>query len=191
MPPPPPIPEAFTQHPLFQSIIRDPGFTRLDLSQPKHQGHNPFWFETLSNPRAVRARCFFYRTPPATAATPAKQDPSDPDLVPMECRDILLLGPDLIGQQGILHGGFLATLMDEGAGILIHAYALDGGIDPYTVTLNVTYKKPVAAPGVVLVKGRVVSREGRKIRCLTELVDESGQVCVRGESLFVAKRASL
>ena len=81
----------------------------------------------------------------------------------MESRELLDLGPTVVGQRGICHGGFLATLMDERAGKLIRAYNLDGGLDSYTVMLTMTYKKPVCAPGVILATGKVLMKDRRKI----------------------------
>lgn len=106
----------------------------------------------------------------------------------MESLDLIAVGPEVIGQQRICHGGFLATVMDEASGGVIIAYALDGGLDPYTVTLNMTYKKPIQAPGVIVARARIASVEGRKIRVVTDILDQAGDVCVRAESLFVRRK---
>ncbi len=78
--------------------------------------------------------------------------------------------------------------MDEAGGRLIHVYDIGNGLDPFTVTLNITYKKPVKAPGVILVTSKVVQQERRKISILVTAVDAEGDECVTTETLFVKKK---
>lgn len=161
-------------------MLDDPAWTSMNVDRPRHKGHDPFWFELLNTPRGVRARCVLVRRPPP------EKDQSD-----VEMRQFLDLGPALVGQQSICHGGFLATVMDEAGGILVQACGLDGGLPPFTVTLNMTYHKPVPAPGVVLVTGKVIARDRRKTKLLTTIVDDGGATCVSAEVLFVRNKQSL
>lgn len=63
--------------------------------------------------------------------------------------------------MGIVHGGMLATLMDESMGRCGLA-ALPGKIG-YTANLKVDYRKPVKAGSYVVVRAEVVRLEGRKV----------------------------
>jgi uncharacterized protein (TIGR00369 family) len=63
------------------------------------------------------------------------------------------------GWQGIVHGGILATLLDETC-----AYAAKGLVaHVVTAEITVTYKKPVAIETELLVTATVVSRRRRII----------------------------
>lgn len=48
----------------------------------------------------------------------------------------------------------------------------------YTAELNTKYRKPVKTPQVVLVKGRVISREGRKLQVRGTIEDKDGRIAL-------------
>lgn len=72
----------------------------------------------------------------------------------------LHLGPLLTGHEGIIHGGLLATLLDE----LTCRVAFQNFHSKRAVTanLNINYLKPCWADSYVLVKCAVLSKKGRK-----------------------------
>jgi uncharacterized protein (TIGR00369 family) len=74
------------------------------------------------------------------------------------------------GWQGVVHGGILATLLDETC-----AYAAKGLV-PHVVTaeITVTYKKPVPIETEVLVSATVVSRRHK-------IIEVKGQIAIDGE----------
>jgi uncharacterized protein (TIGR00369 family) len=74
------------------------------------------------------------------------------------------------GWQGMVHGGILATLLDETC-----AYAAKGLV-PQVVTagISVTYKKPVPIETEVLVTASVVGRRRR-------IIEVQGQIKIAGE----------
>ena len=55
----------------------------------------------------------------------------------------------------------------------------------YTAELTVKYKKPIFTPSVVLCKGRVVKREGRKVWAKGSFEDRDGSVYAEAEGLWV------
>jgi len=171
----------FASIPWCRAILDDPTWTLWKSDSPRYEGHDPFWYELIRKPRGVRARCLL-------VGRPASETPQT-DYV--EMRQLLALGPALVGQKGICHGGFLATVMDEVGGILIQACELDRGLPPHTATLNMTYIKPVVTPGVILATSKVVERVRRKIRVLTTIVDADGVTCVSAEILFVTRKQNL
>ncbi|KAI0136236.1 HotDog domain-containing protein [Xylariales sp. AK1849] len=73
---------------------------------------------------------------------------------------ISYLGPELCGHPGIIHGGFLATMLDEGMarccfGALPHNIGM-------TANLNINYKAPTPAGSYVVLKATTTKVDGRK-----------------------------
>jgi uncharacterized protein (TIGR00369 family) len=83
------------------------------------------------------------------------------------------------GWQGVVHGGILATLLDETS-----VYATKGLV-PHVVTaeIAVSYKKPVPVETEVVISATVVSRR-RKI------IEVRGQIEIDGE-LYAEARARM
>jgi acyl-coenzyme A thioesterase PaaI-like protein len=106
------------------------------------------------------------------------------------------LGTALCGHPGIIHGGLLATLLDEGTGLCCMP-ALPNKV-AVTASLKLDYKKPVMAGQVVVLKAETTKVEGRKAWVkgwLETLVEESkGEkplVLCEAEALFIEpKRAT-
>lgn len=73
---------------------------------------------------------------------------------------IFYLGPELCGHPGIIHGGLLATLLDEGLARCCFQ-ALPHGIG-VTANLRIDYRKPVMAEGYYVLRARTDRVEGRK-----------------------------
>ncbi|KAH8645480.1 HotDog domain-containing protein, partial [Xylariales sp. PMI_506] len=73
---------------------------------------------------------------------------------------ISYLGPALCGHPGIVHGGFLATMLDEGMarscmGALPHNIGM-------TANLNINYRAPAVAGNYVVLRATTTKVEGRK-----------------------------
>lgn len=106
---------------------------------------------------------------------------------------VFYLGKELCGHPGIVHGGLLATLLDEGlARCCFPALPNKVGV---TANLKVDYRKPTRAEGYFVLKAETVKVEGRKawVRGWIEtLVDEGrGEVperMVEAEALFIEPR---
>ncbi|KAF2866780.1 thioesterase family protein [Massariosphaeria phaeospora] len=103
------------------------------------------------------------------------------------------LGQGLCGHPGIVHGGLQATLLDEGLGRCCFP-ALPNKV-AVTASLQITYKKPVMAGQVVVLRAETTKVEGRKAWVtgrLETLVDESkGEtpvVLTEAEALFIEPR---
>jgi acyl-coenzyme A thioesterase PaaI-like protein len=89
------------------------------------------------------------------------------------------LGRGLCGHEGIIHGGLLATLLDEALGRLVSnlcwtmvsraqrlaAQAILNFTENIAVTANLhlNYRAPTRADQFVMIKTRIVERAGRKI----------------------------
>jgi acyl-coenzyme A thioesterase PaaI-like protein len=124
--------------------------------------------------------------PPLTF-TRVSGDPEDlPELVALQ-----YLGVALCGHPGIVHGGLLATLLDEGlARCCFPALPNKVGV---TASLKIDYRSPCYAGQFVVLKAETTKVEGRKAwvkgRLETLPADGSeGKVLVEAEALFVEPR---
>lgn len=105
------------------------------------------------------------------------------------------LGPALCGHPGIVHGGLLATLLDEGTARCCFP-ALPNKV-AVTASLKVDYKAPCMAGQIVVLRAETTKVEGRKAWVkgrLESLVDESkGEkpvVFTEAEALFIEPRGA-
>jgi adenylylsulfate kinase len=73
---------------------------------------------------------------------------------------ISYLGSDLCGHPGLIHGGLLATILDEGLARCCFA-ALPNKIG-MTANLNINYRAPAPAGAFVVLRAKTVKVEGRK-----------------------------
>lgn len=73
---------------------------------------------------------------------------------------IFYLGSDVAGHPGMVHGGMLATLLDEGlARCAFPALPNKVGV---TAMLNIEYKQPTMTGSFLVLKANVTKVEGRK-----------------------------
>jgi adenylylsulfate kinase len=101
------------------------------------------------------------------------------------------LGRDLCGHPGIIHGGFLATMLDEGLARCCLA-ALPNKV-AMTANLNINYRNPAPADTYVVLRAKTVKVEGRKAWVegrIETLVGEGETPTVLAEatSLFIEPR---
>ncbi|KAI0040702.1 Thioesterase/thiol ester dehydrase-isomerase [Auriscalpium vulgare] len=105
-----------------------------------------------------------------------------------ECMILLHVGRGLCGHDGIVHGGLLATLLDESMGRTAILNLPDKiGV---TANLNVNYKAPTRADQFIVLRVRLVEKAGRKTRVAGAVEDLDGNVLVEATSLFVQPRYS-
>ena len=70
------------------------------------------------------------------------------------------LGEGLTGHQGIIHGGLLATLLDElTCRVAFQNFPLKKGV---TANLNLNYRQPTHADHYVMIKCEVSKKQGRQ-----------------------------
>ncbi|KKK26842.1 hypothetical protein ARAM_007431 [Aspergillus rambellii] len=101
---------------------------------------------------------------------------------------IMYLGPNVSGHPGIVHGGLLATLLDEGMGRCCFP-VLPNKVG-VTANLNIDYRRPAMASSYVVMRAEVTKVEGRKawVEGRIETLPEEGQepvVLVEAKALFV------
>lgn len=137
-----------------------------------------------------------------------------PDAVQInEVHTLMSIGTALDGWPRILHGGVVATVIDEAMGILLGTQtefhrknpgrnegpnmnmSIVGG-GSFTATLNISYKNPVRTPKPLVITTRYTKREGRKDWIYAEVRqfdDAAGKelICATAEALFIARKAKI
>lgn len=88
------------------------------------------------------------------------------------------------GYPGIVHGGIIATLLDETAG---RALLLDGDDSNLMVTLKleVKYRKPVPTGQPVTLQGWAIQRTANRARVAARLLLPDGTLAAEAEAILV------
>jgi uncharacterized protein (TIGR00369 family) len=86
------------------------------------------------------------------------------------------------GPPGCVHGGIIATLLDEAMSKANRQF----GILAMTRQMEVEYLRPVPLGSPILITARHIEANGRKHRCEAEIVAEDGTILARGRALFIA-----
>jgi uncharacterized protein (TIGR00369 family) len=85
------------------------------------------------------------------------------------------------GHPGYLHGGIIATLLDETMSKSVRAR----GLTAMTRHLEVDYRRPVPSAAPIRVEGKVGRHEGRKIWVEAHILDGAGKVLAAAKGLFI------
>ncbi|KAL1985166.1 hypothetical protein VTN96DRAFT_8188 [Rasamsonia emersonii] len=160
-------------HPLAEKLRADPAYTesRPHLKIPEEFRSRNLTGGTLAGPNRIVVPPYVW------------SQKSGRDMV-----SIFYLGSDVCGHPGIVHGGLLATILDEGLARCCFP-VLPNGIG-VTANLNIDYRKPVPADTYAVLRASTVKVEGRKawvegrIETLPE-GDEEPVVLVEAKGLFV------
>ncbi|CAO3630594.1 unnamed protein product [Cunninghamella echinulata] len=100
------------------------------------------------------------------------------------------LGKELCGHEGIIHGGMLATLLDECLACVAMP-SLPNYVG-FTANLNIDYRKPVKSNQWVVLKGKLNKVEGRKAYVEAWIEDIEGQhKFVEATSLYISPKSPL
>jgi acyl-coenzyme A thioesterase PaaI-like protein len=92
--------------------------------------------------------------------------------------------PEHQSYGGVVHGGLLATVLDETMGrMLWEAYG-----PAYTAELRVRYLAPVRPGARLECRGRVDARKGRAVFTSASLCDREGEL-VRASATYIVKGA--
>ncbi|KAL7412755.1 HotDog domain-containing protein [Mrakia frigida] len=106
----------------------------------------------------------------------AKEDES-------EALVVVHLGRSLCGHDGIVHGGMVATILDEATGrnALLNLPTKIG----VTANLSVNYRAPTKADQFVVIKTKLVERKGRKAVVAAEMWSLSGDKLADATAVYV------
>lgn len=139
-----------------------------------------------------------YKTPSERLDHPSYREYT-PDAAIPEATTLYALGDGTNGWPGYCHGGFLATMIDDSA-VALFAVG-EGKWDAYnyhtpevqglTTGMNIRYKAPARAPGILIAKARYKEKTGRKLTVAVEISDQEGKVVTTGEILWADIRMKL
>jgi uncharacterized protein (TIGR00369 family) len=96
-------------------------------------------------------------------------------------RGAFRVGAEYEGGSGFVHGGIIATLLDE-VMAKVSRFVQDRAV---TAELTVEYRKPVPVDEDLVVEGWEVGRKGRSIYREGEIRDASGALLARGRGHFI------
>ncbi|KAF7718374.1 Uncharacterized protein PECH_001030 [Penicillium ucsense] len=200
-------------HTWANTLISSPDYTAIttDSRRPKPSGEDTFFGATIATPTTIPHVLTLQRqhltTPlsapptwlPATKEDAAALKKSGAAPTPgANPADIIMIydlgGAGVAGHPSTVHGGVVATMIDEAMSLAVAAHAsgpgagTTGGEGPspsgernprgklFTSQLDVRYKKPVVTPQLLVVRARVVARVGRKywVRAQAVQEDEAG-----------------
>lgn len=167
------IEEHINSHPLVLSLRADRAFTesRPHLKIPESFRVHNLTAGTLAGPDKIVVPPYFWIEEGGKSMV-----------------SVFYLGPDLTGHPGIVHGGLLATILDEGlARCCFPALPNKVGV---TANLNINYRKPAPAGTFFVLRAKTTKVEGRKafVEGHIETLEEEGKepvVLVEATALFV------
>ena len=85
------------------------------------------------------------------------------------------------GPPGYLHGGIIATLLDETMSKAVRAK----GFTAMTRHLEVDYLRPVPSRTPIRLEGRAVASDGRKHHTEARILNEAGETLAKAKGLFI------
>ena len=91
------------------------------------------------------------------------------------------VGDSFEGPKGYVHGGIIATLLDETMSKAVRAH----GLVAMTRHMEVDYQRPVPSTEEMRLEGRVTRNEGRKHWTEANILDARGHVLAHGKGLFI------
>ncbi len=90
------------------------------------------------------------------------------------------------GPPGLLHGGIIATLLDEAMSKAVRVR----GLTAMTRQMEIEYLRPVPSATAIRVEGKLVRSEGRKHWTEAQVLDEKMKALATAKGLFIEVRAS-
>lgn len=91
------------------------------------------------------------------------------------------LGDLYEGPKGYVHGGLIATLLDEAMSKAIRSH----GLVAMTRHMGVDYLRPVPSTAAIRLEGVLLRSEGRKHWAEARILDDAGTVLAHAKGLFV------
>lgn len=165
--------------PLVKALKNDPALVmRRAWSGPHYQtgpGETPwrrgevFTANTLHQPGGIAAKPVVFTNPQTKSAT-----------------IVLHVGHRVTGFPAIVHGGVLATLLDEALGrTAFLSFPESTGV---TANLKLKYKSPTWAGQFIVIKTETTMVDGRKARVAGKVMTLMGKPLVEAEALFVVPK---
>jgi len=94
--------------------------------------------------------------------------------------------PEHAGFKGVIHGGILATLLDE---IMVWACAVRTGKFGFCAEMTIRFQRPAAPGGELLVEAELVAdRRGRIFEAKAEVQDGGGEILASATGKYMPIR---
>lgn len=178
------------------SLVSSPEYDAIatDSRVPKPSGEDSYFGAVLATdttiPHVLTLRRKERASPasgPPPALAPTASASSAPAVNPPDVVLVVALGsPGICGHPETVHGGVVATLLDEAMSLAVSTQVPGAGTETiqgeqnqqnprgkiYTAQLDVRYKRPLLVPAVAVVKAKVVARQGRKFWVRAQVVQE-------------------
>jgi len=136
-----------------------------DVDKHKHMIKNHALFDTLYDDERVEEYKIF-------------KHPTEQKIMA-----VIKFGTALNGYPGLLHGGISALVIDNSYGALFMGLGLPPA---FTANLNLNYRSPIKQGSVCILRAKVDSIDGRKLRMSATIEDaETGKIQVESTTLFV------
>ncbi|KAM3075672.1 hypothetical protein ACMFMG_007804 [Clarireedia jacksonii] len=165
--------DHFSLIPWCQAILSDPKLRPFDTIQriPKPHTGDTFMSITLNTDETIKAWQYFY-------SPPSINRPYG------EIFHLVSLGIHVNGYIDTSHGGFVGVLLDDMIGYAAGA-ARPSDKTAMTAYLNITYKKPIRTPSIVLGRSWIERKDGRKLFGKATIEDGDGTILATGDALFI------
>lgn len=102
-------------------------------------------------------------------------------------RSVIVPGSEFSGWSQVMHGGIVATLLDEA---MAHA-AIGAGVRAVTARIEVRFRKAAPTGRPLVVEGLVTGRRGRALEIEGTLRGEDGTVYAQSKARFIAEPAEI
>ncbi|KAJ5682297.1 hypothetical protein N7462_005462 [Penicillium macrosclerotiorum] len=194
-------PSPFQSIPWVSKLLQDDSFVTISIAsrQVKTTSEDSLFSTTIKSDNTLAACLTQYRRPPQPPSDSVQSAPSPKGAEGF--RMFFILGSDMNGYPGILHGGMVATLLDECTGLLLSIRGdvgdasqrnADSDPGPVTAYLNTKFLRPVRTPGVIVVEAQLKeAKEDRKWKIDGEIRDSQDQILATAESLYVRIRSKI
>jgi uncharacterized protein (TIGR00369 family) len=136
-----------------------------DLTPLAHSAQNRCFGCGQANPIGLRLQ--FLQAPDGSVVCPAT------------------IGDSFEGPPGYLHGGIIATLLDESMSKAVRAK----GLTAMTRHMEIDYRRPVPSGAPIRMLARVVRSEGRKHWAEASVLNNEGTALAQAKGLFVEVNA--
>jgi thioesterase superfamily protein 4 len=172
-----PIPATTAEHfsslPWCQATLSDPTLRPFKALQriPKPHTGDTLTSIALNTAETIKEWQHFYSPPSSTRPFG-------------ETLHLISLGIHVNGHIDTCHGGFVGVLLDDMIGCAAGT-ARPQEKTTMTAYLNITYKKPIRTPSIVLGRSWIERREGRKLFGKATIEDGNGTILATGDALFI------
>ncbi len=87
------------------------------------------------------------------------------------------------GWPGVVHGGLLATMLDEAAGWS----ALEKGIDMVTARMEVLFRNPARIGVPLIITGTITRENSKRFEAYSDIKTHDGTIIAECNSVYIIK----